>query len=99
MKIPEIFDDLGEYLYDDIRTLGRIYYWRAFSFPVIVYLDDGWACDNLERCQIMSDKILNTLLAAGFLPNYDKSIFTPVQSIDWLGYTSDEMPKGKTLKT
>ena len=24
MKIPEIFDDLGEYLYDDIRTLGRI---------------------------------------------------------------------------
>jgi hypothetical protein len=35
----------------------------------------------------MSDKILNTLLAAGFLPNYDKSIFTPVQSIDWLGFT------------
>jgi putative methionine-R-sulfoxide reductase with GAF domain len=34
----------------------------------------------------MSDKILNTLLAAGFLPNYDKSIFTPVQSIDWLGF-------------
>ena len=24
MKIPEMFDDLGEYLYDDIRTLGRI---------------------------------------------------------------------------
>jgi hypothetical protein len=36
---------------------------------------------------IMSDNILNTLLAAGFLPNYDKSIFTPVQSIDWLGFT------------
>jgi hypothetical protein len=35
----------------------------------------------------MSDNILNTLLAAGFLPNYDKSIFTPVQSIDWLGFT------------
>ena len=35
----------------------------------------------------MSEQILNILLAAGFLPNYDKSIFTPVQSIDWLGFT------------
>ena len=75
-----------------------------FSFPVIVYLDDGWACDNLERCQVMSDNILNTLLAAGFLPNYDKSIFTPVQSIDWLGFTWNlkdgvlEVPLKKKIK-
>ena len=85
-----------------LRTF--VNYWRAFSFPVIVYLDDGWACDNLERCQIMSDKILNTLLAAGFLSNYDKSIFTPVQSIDWLGFTWNlkdgvlEVPLKKMIK-
>ena len=76
----------------------------TFSFPVIVYLDDGWACDNFERCQIMSAKILNTLLAAGVLPNYDKSIFTPVQSIHWLVFTWNlkdgvlEVPLKKMIK-
>lgn len=86
-----------------LRTL--VNYWRALSYPVIVYLDDGWACDNLERCQIMSDSILNTLLSAGFLPNYDKSIFTPVQSLEWLGFTWNlkdgvlEVPLKKLVKT
>ena len=53
----------------------------------------------------MSDKILDTLLAAGFLPNYDKSIFTPVQSIDWLGFTWNlkdgvlEVPLKKMIKS
>ena len=52
----------------------------------------------------MSDTILNTLLAAGFLPNYDKSIFTPVQSIDWLGFSWNlkdgvlEVPLKKMIK-
>ena len=52
----------------------------------------------------MSDKILNTLLAAGFLPNYDKSIFTPVQSTDWLGFKWNlkdgvlEVPLKKMIK-
>ena len=52
----------------------------------------------------MSDKILNTLLAAGLLPNYDKSIFTPVQYIDWLDFTWNlkdgvlEVPLKKMIK-
>ena len=62
-------------------------YWRAKSFPVIVYLDDGWACDSYERCQFMSNQLLTTLLRAGFLPNYDKSIFVPTHILDWLGFT------------
>jgi hypothetical protein len=95
MKIPEIFDDLGEYLYDDIRTLGRILQHNCLVLRT-AWLH-GWACDNLERCQIMSDTILNTLLAAGFLPNYDKSIFTPVQSIDWLGFTNAKRQDGENI--
>ena len=62
-------------------------YWRAQSFPVIVYLDDGWACDHFEKCSKMSRTIVQNLLDAGFVPNYEKSIFNPTQILDWLGFT------------
>ena len=30
-----------------VRTL--VNYWRSQSFPIIVYLDDGWACDTFRK--------------------------------------------------
>ena len=60
-------------------------YWRSQCFPIIVYLDDGWACDSYERCARMAKIVHQDLLDAGFLPNYEKSIFTPTQKLDWLG--------------
>ncbi|VDI49054.1 Hypothetical predicted protein [Mytilus galloprovincialis] len=56
-----------------VRTL--VNFWRSQSFPIIVYLDDGWACDSRERCVRMSKSVLHTLLKSGFLPNFEKSIF------------------------
>ena len=85
-----------------VRTL--VNYWRSQSFPIIVYLDDGWACDTLERCTRMSKSLLQTLLDSGFLPNFEKSIFTPTQKLDWLGFTWNlelgviEVPRAKIDK-
>ena len=62
-------------------------YWGAQSFPVIVYLDDGSACDHFEKCSKMSRTIVQNLLDAGFVSNYEKSIFKPTQILDWLGFT------------
>jgi len=68
-----------------VRVLVK--FWRSKSFPIIVYLDDGWACDTIERCTRMSEFVLQSLLDSGFLPNMEKSNFTPTQKLDWLGFT------------
>jgi hypothetical protein len=67
-----------------MRTL--VNYWRSQSFPIIVYLDDGWVCASKQKCTQISESVLATLLHAGFVPNYDKSVFTPTQKIEWLGF-------------
>lgn len=35
----------------------------------------------------MSEFVLHSLLDSGFLPNMEKSNFTPTQKLDWLGFT------------
>ena len=37
----------------------------------------------------MSKEVLSDLLSAGFLPNYEKSVWKPQISIDWLGFVWD----------
>lgn len=34
----------------------------------------------------MSGKVLTDLLSAGFLPNYEKSVWKPQRSLEWLGF-------------
>jgi hypothetical protein len=34
----------------------------------------------------MSGKVLTDLLSAGFLPNYEKSVWKPQSSLEWLGF-------------
>jgi hypothetical protein len=37
----------------------------------------------------VSKEVLSDLLSAGFLPNYEKSVWKPQISIDWLGFVWD----------
>jgi hypothetical protein len=42
-------------------------YWRSLSYPIIVYLDDGWCCLNPENCYKISNSIRQYLKFAGFV--------------------------------
>lgn len=64
-------------------------HWRTNSFPVIMYLDDGWVCDTKENCERISSIIQTDLARAGFLVNQEKSIWEPSPKLDWLGFEWD----------
>lgn len=64
-------------------------HWRTNSFPVIMYLDDGWVCDTKENCERISSIIQTDLARAGFLVNQEKSIWEPSLKLDWLGFEWD----------
>ena len=51
-----------------------------------MYLHDGLAfADYRYQCENVSKFIQSTLEKAGFQINFDKSVFEPVQIIEWLG--------------
>lgn len=61
-------------------------YWRENSVKIVLYLDDGFGMNtDEEKCIKDSNFVRQSLLDAGFLLNYDKSIFKPVKSMEWLG--------------
>lgn len=61
-------------------------YWRENGIDIVLYLDDGlgMAKDEFE-CKNSSLLVKNSLIEAGFLINEEKSIFEPVQFLEWLG--------------
>jgi hypothetical protein len=61
-------------------------YWRENSVKIVLYLDDGFGMNtDEEQCIKDSNFVRQSLLDAGFLLNYVKSIFKPVKSMEWLG--------------
>ena len=71
-----------------VRPLVK--YWRAKGFYCVVYLDDGLCIErSLHNAKITSPQVQNDLLAAGFIVNQEKSIWIPVQNIEWLGILWD----------
>lgn len=61
--------------------------WRAQGNKFIVYLDDGfWLAKSYTLCEHMSTSVHSDLLKAGFLPNYEKSVWVPCQKLEWLGF-------------
>ena len=65
-------------------------FWRSKGFLIVVYLDDGLGFeDSEESCFKVSKEVLSDLLSTGFLPNYEKSVWKPQISIDWLGFVWD----------
>lgn len=51
-----------------------------------MYLDDGLVLSNTKnQCENVSKFVQDTLDKAGFLVNIEKSVFQPVQQLEWLG--------------
>ncbi|MES9880156.1 MAG: reverse transcriptase domain-containing protein [Sedimenticola sp.] len=61
-------------------------HWRNKGLQIVLFLDDG-ACtnDSYDQCALDSDMVRSDLHKAGFVINEEKSIWRPVQVIEWLG--------------
>lgn len=61
-------------------------YWRENGINVVLYLDDGFGmCLDKTQCIYESKFVKQSLIGAGFLINEEKSVFDPVQCLEWLG--------------
>lgn len=61
-------------------------FWRKNAINIVLYLDDGFGIsDSFDESKQDSDFVKQSLVAAGFLVNEKKSIFFPVQKLEWLG--------------
>ena len=69
-----------------LRPLIKL--WRAGGLNCVVHLDDGIAFENsFEQASLASHHMKGDLEAAGFVVNDQKSTWTPVREINWLGIT------------
>ena len=65
-------------------------FWWSKGFLTVVYQDDGLVFEDSEESWFkVSKEALSDLLSVGFLPNYEKSVWKPKISIDWLGFVWD----------
>jgi hypothetical protein len=65
-------------------------HWRSKGIFMVLYLDDGWIRgSSYEECKYASEEVKADLIAAGLVPNIDKSVWEPTQVIDWLGMIWD----------
>ena len=52
-----------------------------------MFLDDGWGTNSdKDMCQRDSDFVQNSLICSGFLINIEKSILSPTQNLELIGY-------------
>ena len=71
-----------------LRPMVR--FWREHGIRIVLYLDDGWCInDAFELARSDAAFVYKSLADAGFLVNREKSIFTPTQSLTWLGLIWD----------
>ena len=64
--------------------------WRSEGKSIVVFLDDGLGfAASYEEALRMSTEVKADILASGFVPNAQKSMWTPVSKIEWLGYEID----------
>lgn len=62
--------------------------WRGEGIRIVLYLDDGFGTgENSNIASTCSNKVKLDILQSGFILNEDKSIWQPVQTLTWLGYT------------
>ena len=65
-------------------------HWRSMGLRAIVYIDDGICASASEsEAEKAKDIVVSDLDRAGFVLNTMKSQLSPVQVIDWLGFTLD----------
>lgn len=83
--LPFGLSSAGHIFTKTLRVLVK--YWRAMSIPIVVYLDDGWGtAENSEICENMALQVKSDLEKSGFVVNNKKSVWTPVQIMEWLGF-------------
>ena len=65
-------------------------HWRSQGIFIVLYLDDGWCRAETEsKCLEHAIMVKADLLAAGLVPNKNKSVCLPTPKLDWLGLTWD----------
>jgi len=65
---------------------AMVKYWRQNCINIVLYLDDGFGMTHsIQEANTLSKFVEQSLIDAGFLINEEKSIFEPVQSLEWLG--------------
>ncbi|MCG7876850.1 MAG: DNA N-6-adenine-methyltransferase [Candidatus Thiodiazotropha endolucinida] len=66
--------------------------WRAESKRAVMYLDDGFGCSHSkESTEIMAKSMKSDLISSGFVPKVEKSLWVPVQRLQWLGAILDSV--------
>lgn len=62
--------------------------WRGEGKLVLMYLDDGFGCaKTCSQALELGHHVKSDLLHSGFIPKAEKSIWEPVQALDFLGST------------
>ncbi|XP_033729279.1 uncharacterized protein LOC117318361 [Pecten maximus] len=73
------------YLFTKI-TRPLIGKWRGEGYQILMYLDDGLGVNlDKELCRIQSEQVKSDLLQSGFVPKAEKSLWSPTQSLVFLG--------------
>ena len=71
-----------------LRQLIRI--WRQQEIQAFIFIDDGIADHpNANTLALQAKSIRKDLLAAGWVPHKEKSIWLPTKQLTWLGFTVD----------
>ena len=83
-----------------LRPLVR--FWRKQGIRITLYLDDGLAVASSKTKALEASSLVKTTLEqSGFVAHPEKSQWTPVQQLTWLGFVIDlaagkiEVPVGK----
>ena len=67
-----------------------VMYWRRNGISLVSFFDDGLsAAPDYHTAMINSNTVKSTLIEAGFIPNFKKSIWIPVRVLTWLGFIYD----------
>ena len=65
-------------------------HWRSQGICIFTYLDDGAGADSsFSEVQEISDLVWQDVRRSGFVANDAKSVWTPVQSGELLGFILD----------
>ena len=65
-------------------------YWRLYGLLIVVHIDDGICITiGLEEAKTNSKFVRYILIAAGLVPNVEKSNWEPPQTSQWLGIITD----------
>jgi len=62
--------------------------WRLKGYKIVVYLDDGFCFNySLDKSIIVISKCVHSdIVSSGFLPNYEKSVWSPTRTLEWIGF-------------